>query len=475
MAVETTAGAGMPEEFEGVLRIGDVVGGKLVVEGVLGVGGMGVVLSARHQQLGQKVAIKLLRPAAAKYPEAVSRFLREARAAVNLQSTHVVRVMDVGTLDSGMPYMVMEHLTGSDLSALLEARGPLPVAEAVDYVLQGLEAVAEAHTIGLVHRDLKPANLFVTRMPDGSNLVKVLDFGISKAVQGAANDPSLTATTAVLGSPMYMSPEQLRSSKNVDARTDLWAVGVILYELVSGRYPFEDDTVTGVCARIAADPPIPLRTHRADLPPPFDAVVMRCLEKDVSRRVQTVSELAAALRPFASPEGQLAVDRIARIAGAPPPPISSVPIRVELPRGTAFATSDAVTATHAAPTNPPRAGKAVRLAIGVSLVVVAVLGTFIALRSWPAARTPEHASVRPATAATVPAAAQTAIVPPAPPAAGAASSPAPSAASSTPAPAGSAQPASSRPTLSRAPGRPTGAAPAASTTKSSDDLFLERK
>jgi eukaryotic-like serine/threonine-protein kinase len=475
MAVEKTAGAGMPDDLEGILRIGDLVGGKLVVEGVLGVGGMGIVLAARHQQLGQKVAIKLLRPATAKHPEAVNRFLREARAAANLQSAHVVRVIDVGTLENGMPYMVMEHLAGSDLSALLDERGPLPVAEAVDYVLQGLEAVAEAHTVGLVHRDLKPANMFLTRMPDGAHLVKVLDFGISKAVQGGGNDPSLTATSAVLGSPMYMSPEQLRSSKNVDARTDIWAVGVILYQLVSGRYPFEDETVTGLCARIAADPPAPLRAHRADLPVPFDAVVMRCLEKDMSRRVQSVSELAAALRPFASAEGQFAVDRIARIGGpAPPPPVSSAPVRVESGRGTAFVTSDAVTATQAAPTNPPRAGRSVRLAIGASVLVVGLIGTFIALRSWPAARTPEHASVGPPTAATVPTA-PSSIAPPAPSPGGAGSSQVPTVASSTAAPAVSAPPASSaRPTPSRAPGRP-GAAPAASATKSSEDLFLERK
>ena len=472
LPLETPAGPVIPEELEGILRLGDVVGGKLIVEGVLGAGGMGIVLVARHKDLGQRVAIKLMKPAAAKHPEAVSRFLREARAAVTLQSPHVVRVMDVGTLDGGMPYMVMEHLTGSDLSALLEERGPLPVGEAVDYVLQGLEAVAEAHSLGLVHRDLKPANLFLTRMPDGSHLVKVLDFGLTKAMsgEGRTDDPSLTATSAVLGSPMYMSPEQLRSSKKVDARTDIWALGVVLYELVSGRFPFEDDTVTGLCARIAADPPVPLRTHRADLPAPFDAVVMGCLEKDASRRVQTVAELATLLRPFASRDGQLAVERIGRIGRSLPP---SAQVRVDSSgRGVAFATSDAVTATRVAPASITPAKKALRLAIGVSVLVVAAIGTLVALRPWSPPRAPEHPSV---TAASPPA--PSAVPSAAPPPLGAVEIAAPhDAVPAAPSVASAPPPASSSPALRpRAPAKPAGNAPAAPATKPAEDLFLERK
>src|SRR3984957_9184121 len=242
MGTDATGNEELPEALRGMPRIGDVVGRKFVVEDVLGVGGMGVVLGARHVHLGQKVAVKLLLRSAAKHTDAVTRLLREARAAVDLQSTHVVRVMDVGTLDDGLPYMVMEHLTGSDLSAVLQQRKALPVEEAIDYALQAMEAIAEAHTVGLVHRDLKPANLFLTRRPDGSGLIKVLDFGISKATESSPRDQSLTATAAIMGSPVYMSPEQLRSSKNVDARTDIWALGIILYELVSGRTPFEDET-----------------------------------------------------------------------------------------------------------------------------------------------------------------------------------------------------------------------------------------
>jgi len=300
-------------ELQGIPSSGQVIAGKFVVEHVLGVGGMGVVVSAKHVHLGQRVAIKFLRRDAAKNQEAINRFLREARSAVGLQSAHVVRVMDVGVLDDGMPYMVMEHLQGTDLARVLEQRKTLPEQDAIDYVLQGMEAIAEAHALGIVHRDLKPANLFLTRSPDGSPLVKVLDFGISKAADTTQQEQSLTATSAVMGSPLYMSPEQLRSSKNVDVRTDVWALGVILYELLAGQPPFVADTVTGLCAKIAADPATPLRAVNPGLSVGLEAVVMRCLEKDMARRYPTVADLALALHPLATPEGKRAAERIARI------------------------------------------------------------------------------------------------------------------------------------------------------------------
>jgi eukaryotic-like serine/threonine-protein kinase len=281
---------------------------------------MGVVVSARHVQLGHLVAIKFLNRRAAQLQEATTRFLREARAAVGLHSAHVVRVMDAGTHSSGLPYMIMEHLSGMDLSALLEERGVLPIAEAVDYVLQACEALAEAHAAGIVHRDLKPGNLFLGRGADGAPLVKVLDFGISKAMEGnalVASEASLTATSSIMGSPLYMSPEQLRSSKNVDLRTDLWSLGVILYQLISGEPPFEADTVTGLCAMIVADAPPALRSRAPQVPEALDRVVMRCLDKDMTRRFQSVGELAVALRPFATADGQLSADKVARMAGLP--------------------------------------------------------------------------------------------------------------------------------------------------------------
>jgi eukaryotic-like serine/threonine-protein kinase len=314
----TARGVGPGEEpsgTEGIPPLGALVGGKFVVEQVLGVGGMGVVVAARHSQLGQSVAIKFLQRTAAKSPDSVNRFLREARACVGLQSAHVVRVMDVGMLEDGLPYMVMEHLQGADMGQILEAGRVLRIEEVVDYLLQSMEAIAEAHSLGIVHRDLKPSNLFVTAGPDGSPLVKVLDFGISKATGLGAELAALTATTAIMGSPFYMSPEQVRSTKNVDARTDVWALGVILYELLAGARPFEAETVTGLCAKIVADPPEPLRSRRPDVPLALEDVLMRCLEKDVKRRYQSVAELAVAIKAFASSEGRTSADRIARIGG----------------------------------------------------------------------------------------------------------------------------------------------------------------
>jgi len=333
MTVEGVGGVHEPSGTEGIPPSGAIVGGKFVVEQVLGVGGMGVVVAARHAQLGQSVAIKFLQRNAAKSADSVNRFLREARACVGLQSAHVVRVMDVGTLEDGLPYMVMEHLQGSDLGQLLEARRSLPIQEAVDYLLQSMEAIAEAHCMGIVHRDLKPSNLFVTSRPDGSALVKVLDFGISKATGGALEAGALTATTTIMGSPFYMSPEQVRSTKNVDARTDVWALGVILYELLAGARPFEAETVTGLCAKIVADPPEPLRSRRPDVPLALEDVLMHCLEKDLKRRYQSVAELSVALRPFASSEGMTSAARISRIGGMQRGPGLSVQATVRSPSG----------------------------------------------------------------------------------------------------------------------------------------------
>jgi serine/threonine-protein kinase len=309
---------------------GEVLAGKYRVERVLGEGGMGIVVAAQHVQLGQRVAIKFLLPQACLMPEAVERFIREARASVQIRSEHVARVSDVGTLETGSPYMVMEYLQGSDLSAVLRSRHRLQPLEATDYLLQACEAIAEAHSLGIVHRDLKPANLFLTRRADGSSLVKVLDFGISKInpVGGGASSGGVTATTAVMGSPLYMSPEQVRSSKSVDARTDVWSLGVILHELLTGRTAFEADTLPAVLAAVVADAPAPLRAHLPDAPVELERVIQRCLEKDLTQRYQSVADLANALLPFAPPSARVSVERIARLVsssgtnllGSAPPP-----------------------------------------------------------------------------------------------------------------------------------------------------------
>jgi serine/threonine-protein kinase len=300
---------------------GDVIAGKFRVERVLGSGGMAFVVAARHEELGQLVAIKLLRPDLPEHNVAAARFLREARAAARIQSDHVARVFDVG-MTEGDPYMVMEYLEGADLDEILLARGKLPIAEAVDHTLEALEAVAHAHALGIVHRDLKPANMFLASRPDGSKRIKVLDFGISKASGLSAPGGKgvvVTSPNAVLGSPAYMSPEQARSSTTVDLRTDLWSIGVILYELISGRHPFNGDTAPRMLASIARDPPIPLRSLRSDAPEALEQVILRCLTRDLEARYQNAAELAHALTAFGSERTRGLASRISLVLGAPAP------------------------------------------------------------------------------------------------------------------------------------------------------------
>jgi len=299
---------------------GTILAEKFRVERVLGQGAMGVVLLATHLQLDQQVALKFLLPGSLSQSELEARFAQEARAAARIKSEHVARVIDVSTLDSGEPYIVMEYLEGSDLAKQLARRVPLPVPQAVAYVLQACEALAEAHAYGIVHRDLKLSNLFMASYPDGTPCIKILDFGISKYnLPGSDPDLSMTSTAAVMGSPLYMSPEQLRSSRNVDARSDIWALGVILYELVAGHVPFDAQTMPVLCTMVLQDDPPPLGPLVRDLPRGFEAVVLRCLVKDRARRFQNVYELARALSDFAPPEARASLDRMVRLAAAAPP------------------------------------------------------------------------------------------------------------------------------------------------------------
>jgi len=286
---------------------GEVIAGKYRVERLLGVGGMGVVVAASHLGLGQPVAVKLMLPDLARSAEFSSRFLREARAAAAIRGDHAVRVFDVATAEDGTLYMVMELLVGEDLGQLLAKRGTLPIEEAVDYLLQACDALADAHAQGIVHRDLKPGNLFLARRDKGSPVLKVLDFGISKwsTLEGAQSGPTLTTPESVLGTPYYMSPEQLRNAKSVDARTDIWSLGLILHKLLTGFSAFESDSVGEHFSMIAADPPAPLRLRHPAAPEALEAIVLRCLEKDASRRFQDVGQLATALAPFASARFQL--------------------------------------------------------------------------------------------------------------------------------------------------------------------------
>jgi serine/threonine protein kinase len=304
--------------------VGELVAGKYRIERVLGHGGMGVVVSAMHEQLRQRVAIKMLLPEAKTSPNAVTRFLREARAAASIKGEHVARVLDVGELAGGSPYIVMEYLEGRDLGAILAALPEprrLPSEEAVGYVLQACEAIAEAHAAGIVHRDLKPSNLFLSRRPDGTPMVKVLDFGISKALLSPAGEGTLTTTSSFVGSPIYAPPEQLVAAHEVDARADIWALGTILYEAMAGRPPYVGDSVMHIASRIFNEAPTPLAELRPELPAELVAAVMRCLEKKPGDRFQDVRGLAEALAPFA-PEASISAERVARIVLAGSTPVS---------------------------------------------------------------------------------------------------------------------------------------------------------
>jgi len=281
------------------LRPGEELSQKYRIDALIASGGMGFVFSATHLELENSVAIKVLRPELAHDPVATARFVNEARALARLKSQHAVRVLDIAPLPSGSPYVVMEYLSGSDLRTLLANGQPLPIEAAVECVLQACEAVAEAHSLGIVHRDLKPENLFLTNEPSGSALIKVLDFGISKSLK-TRGMRALTHPSFALGSPHYMSPEQMHSPRDVDARSDIWSIGVVLYELLTGRCPFEDRDLGVLFAKIQNEPPLPTRVHRAEIPPELEAVVMRCLEKEQTERYQSVAELMDALRPFAA-------------------------------------------------------------------------------------------------------------------------------------------------------------------------------
>jgi serine/threonine-protein kinase len=293
---------------------GDVLDGKYRVDRVLGSGGMGVVIAAHHMGLDQKVAIKLLLPEVLDDPEAGARFEREARAAAKIKGEHIARVMDVGTLESGSPYMVMEHLEGEDLAARLRREGRLKIDHAVELVLQTCEVLAEAHGLGIVHRDLKPANLFCLSGPEGTVSIKVLDFGISKVTGPHTSHTTITKTSTLMGSPTYMSPEQIQSARRVDARTDIWSIGVILYELLTGKLPFDGGSVPEICLRVTKRNPPPIRRLRPDTPSALEAVILRCLEKDRIKRFTTIAELSLALAPFGADRAQLSIDRIAQLS-----------------------------------------------------------------------------------------------------------------------------------------------------------------
>lgn len=301
------------------VRPGEVIDGKYRVERVVGAGGMGVVVAATHVQLRHAVAVKVLAPRSASWESAVPRFVQEAHAAARIRSEHAVRVFDVGALPGGLPYIVMEYLEGVDLHRVLDRRGPLPLPEALECLLQACEAVGEAHAVGVVHRDLKPANLVRCERPGAPPFVKVVDFGISKLLVAGdpAHDVVVTAAHEILGSPLFAPPEQLRASRDVDARADIWALGAVGYTILAGRPPFEAETFTELYSRIAHSNAIPLSNLRPDVPPALARVIERCLARTPAARFQTVTELAIALAPFAPPRALVSIERLASLVHTP--------------------------------------------------------------------------------------------------------------------------------------------------------------
>jgi len=391
---------------------GQVLGGKYRVLRVIGEGGMGVVAEAVHVELDERVALKFLRPEMLTAPDVVARFDREARSAVKLKSDHVARVTDVGKTDAGVPYMVMEYLDGKDLGDTLSERGPLPITEAVEYIIQACEGIGEAHARGIVHRDVKPENLFLVQRDDGWRSVKVLDFGISKAVLVGTSSVNVASsqTTSIMGSPYYMSPEQLRSTKSVDHRADVWSLGVVLFELLTGTMPF-DETLefTELVAMILESPQRRLRAYRPDAPPQLEAVVDRALEKDRARRFQSTAELAVALLPFAPKRARAMAERATSISKAaglsdpsfqippsdlPPPSAGAeamIPIGTvgapRVPQMTPVSSPSTPRISHSTPSiggsvetvAPPTSATWQRVAIGAGAVALLALGSILAI------------------------------------------------------------------------------------------------
>src|SRR5262245_23332225 len=280
-------------------KIGDVIAAKYRLEKVAGEGGMGIVYAAEHLVLKQRVAVKVLLPDAAQSEAVVERFAREARAAAKINSEHVARVLDAGTLPNGALFLVMEFLEGCDLEELVELQSTLSVKEVVDYLIQALEGLAHAHAANIIHRDLKPANLFLGCRPDGSNAIKLLDFGISKTTRSKPEDKRLTGQH-VLGSPVYMSPEQLRNSDDIDGRADIWSIGVVLYEMIAGDPPFDGDGVGEIFAAILEKEPVPLAERSPKVPKELSDIVTKCLRRDPNERWDDAGQLASALAPFGS-------------------------------------------------------------------------------------------------------------------------------------------------------------------------------
>ncbi len=293
------------------IKPGAVFAEKYRIERELGRGGFGVVVKALHLTLDEAVAIKILTEGEAgpeAFAEDAERFRREAQATAALKSEHVVRILDVDMLSSGFPYIVMEYLEGDTLHFVLHTK-QLSVSDAVDVTIQVLSALGEAHAAGIVHRDLKPANVFLAKTRSGTPIAKVLDFGVSKTGMNP-DAKTLTKTGAVIGTAAYMAPEQMLDAKRVDGRVDLWSAAVILYELLSRKNPFGDpndaNAITSSLSRAAT----PLSHYRPNIPPSLDSFLLRCFDRDPSKRYQTAAEMAFALADLSTPRAARALDTL---------------------------------------------------------------------------------------------------------------------------------------------------------------------
>jgi eukaryotic-like serine/threonine-protein kinase len=423
--------------------IGQVLGGKYQIVRLLGEGGMAFVFEASHKRLQQRVAIKLLAPELASDVELVARFEREARAVARLRTRHVVRVMDVDATPSHIPYIVMEFLDGRDLDAELLARTRLPLGESIDIILQACSGMLEAHSAGIVHRDLKPANLFLANEHEGADrVVKVLDFGISKMAGEATR---LTSAGAVMGTVLYMSPEQVRADAGVDLRADIWSLGVILFELLSGRPPFEGSSPQIAMKIVSTDAP-DLRTLAPDVPEGVALAVRRMLERDRARRFATVTGVAAALAPFV-PVGSIGAgvaEKLALSSTGSRGQTASLPMKhtVPMPGTPGFVDRSAASArrsSNAPPAlvsaSPPSPAPAERprslarlfliiaMAVGVLGAAGAVLILIVAYHPKPAVVTDAALSAPPVPAPRSAAPAPSSTIDPAPPATGTANRP----------------------------------------------------